>query len=447
MERESLHKYQEASATHIIDNPAAALFAEIGMGKTISTLTAIQDMQQFPVLIVAPLFVAHTVWAQEALKWGHTRYLSFSRVLGTATQRLRALEECSDVYIINRENLPWLAKQESLPPFRVIVLDELSGYRKPGGARVKAVHKLRNRFKPRMIGLTGTPAPNGLLGLFSQIKCLDGGKALGTNFENFKKKHFIAEDYMEYDWQPRDGTEAFMKNSISKMSMSLQASDYLELPPRMDNPFEIILPDDMMDTYHQFERTSVLKPADDGGEPIAAVNNAVLCGKLTQLASGAVYTDPEGESEVEYYKYHAEKARVMQDILDDMQGEPVLIAYWYQHSRDAIIEKLGEVPEVSIDNIDAWNAGKIPVMLIHPASAGHGIQLQFGGHQIMWYDMIFDLELYEQTIGRLDRQGQTKPVFNHLLMAYGTVDATIYQALKTKTDVQTALMNDLKRKQ
>lgn len=345
MHRSSLHPYQEASAFHIKTHHEAALFEEMGLGKTIATLTALADMAEFPVLIVAPLLVAHTVWRQEAMKWEHTRHLTFSLVLGSETQRVKELGVMANIYVINRENLPWLAKQENLPDFKVIVLDELSGYRKAGGARVKAVHKLRRRFKPRMVGLTGTPAPNGLLGLFSQIKCLDGGERLGTNFENFKRRHFIAEDYKQFDWQPREGTDAMVKDKLSDMVISLQTRDYLNLPKRMDNPFEIILPVDVMAKYREFERTSVLPPAYPGAEPITAVNNAVLIGKLTQMASGKVYTDPE-EAAVGtgFNTYHAEKLRVLKDIIDDMQGEPLLIAYWYAHSKQAITTSITGLP-------------------------------------------------------------------------------------------------------
>lgn len=444
------HAYQQYAVDFIEEHPEAALLLDMGLGKTVITLTAVQRLMHDSfevsrVLVIAPLRVARDTWPVELEKWDHLRDLTFSVAVGTAEERTAALRADTDICIINRENVCWMAEESGVPfRFDMVVIDELSSFKNPQAKRFKALAKLRPKVK-RIVGLTGTPSPNGLTDLWAEFRLLDQGQRLGRSLTRYRVQYFKPARFngnIVYSYAPLDGAEEAIYQRISDITISMNAADYLEMPELISSSCEVQLSDSEMKVYRELQKTFVLETLE--GE-VTAANAASLIGKLSQLANGAVYTDDHGVMPV-----HDRKLDALEDIIESMNGRPVLVAYWFKHDLQRIRERLKKL-KISCqqintaDSIRDWNAGKIPVGLIHPASAGHGLNLQQGGSALVWYGLTWSLELYQQTNARLYRQGQTSRtvVIQHII-AKGTVDEQILSALKKKDTSQAALISAVK---
>lgn len=437
--------YQERATQFVEEHTACGLFLEMGLGKTVATLTAINDLMydQFSisrVLVIAPLRVAYDTWARECQKWDHLRHLTISKVLGSQAERIAALESEADLYVINRENVAWLVEhlQEGKRPwpFDMIVIDELSSFKSPRSQRFKALRKVRPMAQ-RIVGLTGTPAPNGLIDLWSQLYLLDGGQRLEKTLGQYRERYFSPgrrTQNVVYDWTLREGSEAAIRGKISDICISMSAADWLCLPPRIDVERRIQIP--CMEKYRQLEREKVLELA--SGD-IVAPNAAALANKLLQLANGAAYDQDHFEAWL-----HDEKLFALEDIVEEAQGQPVLCFYSYRHDLKRIRNYMGGQELKDEADIAAWNRGEIPLLLCHPASAGHGLNLQDGGHIVVWFGLPWSLELYQQANARLHRQGQTQPVRIYHIIAEGTMDENVMQVLAGKAARQDDLLAALK---
>ena len=410
------------------------------------TLTAvkslIEDFAVCRVLVVAPLRVAATVWAEEASKWDHLQGLRISKVLGSRTEREAALRQDADIYVINRENVPWLVDQYAASrkwPYDMIVLDELSSFKNPKAERFKALRRTLPAVR-RMVGLTGTPAPNGLIDLWSQIYLLDRGERLGKFIGHYRDKYFIPghrNGMVVYNWVPIAGAVKEIYEKVGDICMSMKAEDYLTMPDRIDITVPIELPESARKAYDTLERELVLPMKD---EAITAQNAAVLAGKLLQLSNGAIYTEDRG-----YIEVHTAKLDALEDLIEQANGEPVLVYYGFRHDLKRILERFPQARELySTKDVNAWNAGEIPVLVAHPASAGHGLNLQAGGHIMVWYGLTWSLEQYQQANARLYRQGQEKPVKIYHLVTQGTVDEDVIRVLTGKAERQDALIDAVK---
>jgi SNF2 family DNA or RNA helicase len=446
----SPYPYQAHSEDHIIDNPGAGLFLEMGLGKTVITLTAIDRLlfdqcEVSRVLVIAPKRVAEDTWTTEAAKWDHLRHLRIAKVLGTERERLTALRSKADIYVINRENVVWLIAQYGTGfPFDMVVIDELSSFKSQKSARFKALRKVRP-FARRVVGLTGTPAPNGLLDLWAQLYLLDRGERLGDTYTGFRVKFFIPdkrdrEHIHSYKIREDEGYNARDRiyEKIGDICISMKSEDYLSLPARIDRVVRVNFPPEVREQYDAFEASQVLALSEL--ETISAVNAAALTTKLLQFANGALYDEDR-----KVHTVHDEKLDALEEILEAAVGQPVLIFYSYQHDLVRIQARVKgiRVLRTSAD-IAAWNKGDVPIMAAHPASAGHGLNLQAGGNIIVWFGLTWSLELYQQANARLHRQGQTRPVIIHHLVAIGTVDEDVMAALETKAVGQEALMQAVK---
>lgn len=439
------HVYQEHASQKIIDNQAIALFLDMGMGKSISTLTAITELMHnyfeiAKVLVIAPLRVAKYTWATEAEKWDHTKYLKIAKVLGPEKQRLAALKSNADIYVINRENVPWLVELYGSDwPFDMVAIDESSSFKSHKAQRFKALRKVRPLIK-RIVELTGTPAPNNLLDLWPQIYLLDRGERLGKTITGFRERYFNPgkrDGHIVFNWELKDGADEAIYAKIDDICVSMKAKDWLTLPERITNVIKIPLSDPVKKMYKQLER-DLLLPHTDGD--IVANTAAVLSNKLLQLANGAAY-DEHGAVRI----LHNAKLEALEDIVEAANGNPVLVFYWYKHDIERIRKQFPNAR--TLDNpkdMEDWNAGKISLLLAHPASAGHGLNLQAGGNIIVWFGLTWSLELYEQANARLDRQGQTKSVIVHHLVAEGTIDERVMAAIENKACGQDALMEAVK---
>lgn len=451
MNENNLHNYQRYSVDFIQTHPAAGLLLDMGLGKTVSTLTAInrlmyEDLEISKVLVIAPKRVAEDTWVKEVDKWDHLKHIRISRVLGTERQRKDALRADADIYVINRENVCWLvAYYHGTLPFDMLVIDELSSFKSPKAQRFKALRLVRPQFS-RVVGLTGTPAPNGLIDIWSQIYLLDQGERLEKTITKYREKYFRpgrSNGQVVFDYKILDGSEKVIYQKISDICVSMKAEDYLELPPRLDHITEVSLSGDIREQYEDFEKTEVLRLLDQDEEsPISAVNAAALSNKLLQFSNGAIYDADRNVHEIHDYKLEA-----LEEIVEAANGEPVLIFYSFRHDIGRIKRKLKAYkPRELVDgkDIEDWNAGKIPVLLAHPAGAGHGLNLQKGGNIIVWYGLTWSLELYQQACARLHRQGQSKPVQIYHLLTKGTMDEDVMKAISGKADKQEALMQAVK---
>lgn len=454
----NLHKYQKACVEHIITHPFCGLFLDLGLGKTISTLTAINYLmfdycEVNSVLVIAPKRVAESVWQEEAEKWEHTKHLRFSKIIGTAKQRVTAVMETkADIYIISRDNIAWLCALYGggKLPFDMVIIDELSSFKSYKSERFKALRGARPYLK-RLVGLTGTPAPNGLIDLWPQIYLMDRGIRLEKTISRYREKYFRpgqTNGHVVYSYDLMNDSEYLIHKKIEDICISMKADDYLEMPLRTDNYIKLRMPEDIKKQYSDFEKNKVLEllkseQSDDAVE-INVVNAAALSNKLLQFANGAVY-----DEERNVFPVHDIKLEALKEIVEDANGQSVLIAWTYQFDRDRIMEYLSKYKPRELKtnkDIEDWNAGKIQVMLAHPASAGHGLNLQAGGSIIVWYGQTWSLELYQQFNGRLYRQGQQNHVvINHLILQ-GTHDEDVIKALKAKDKKQNALMNSIKAK-
>ncbi|MBI0443292.1 SNF2-related protein [Bacillus velezensis] len=439
------HQYQEHAIKHIIDTHAAGLFLDMGMGKTVSTLTAVSDLlydyfDVSNVLVIAPLRVAEDTWSRESEKWDHTSYLKVSKVLGPESSRIMALDMKADIYVINRENVEWLVNFYGKKwPFDMVVIDELSSFKSSKAKRFRALKKVRPFIK-RIVGLTGTPAPNSLIDLWPQMYLLDQGERLGKTVTSYREKYFQPDQRNRtviYSWKLKEGAEKAIHEKVSDICISMQARDWLQLPERIDNIVKVRMADKVKAKYKQLEK-DLLLPFLDGD--VVADTAAVLSNKLLQLANGAVY-DENGEIQ----KLHDEKLNALEDIVDAANGKPILVFYSYKHDLERIQQKFKKAKTLdSSKEIADWNNGKIEMLLAHPASTGHGLNLQDGGHVIVWFGMTWSLELYQQANARLDRQGQKHSVIVNHLVTEGTVDEDVMRALEGKAVGQNALMEAVK---
>lgn len=437
------YPYQRRAIQHILDNPAAGLFLDMGLGKTVITLTAVAELMhdRFEVgktLVIAPLRVADSVWTAEAEKWGHLRYLKISKVLGDRKKRMAALETPADIYVINRENIPWLVEHYRRRwPFDMVVIDELSSFKSSNAKRFRALRKVRPLIR-RIVGLTGTPAPNGLIDLWPQIYLLDQGERLGKTVTQYRDQFFRPgkrNGHIVYEWIVKDPDEIYRR--VEDIVISMKASDWLDMPEKIERIVKVKLPEEARQKYKQLERDLILRFTD--GDVVAA-NGAVLVNKLLQLAQGAAY-DENGDVKF----FHDEKLNALEDVIEASAGKPVLAFYIYQHDLARIQKRFPQARVLkSSREVSEWNAGKIPLLLAHPASAGHGLNLQAGGNIICWFGLPHSLELYEQANARLYRQGQREKVIIHHLVAADTFDEAVMEALKRKAVTQQDLMEAVK---
>lgn len=444
------HDYQKYTIDYILQHPVAAVILGLGMGKTVCSLTAIEKLMYdsfeiSKVLIVAPLRVAKVTWSDEIKKWDHLQHLRYAIAVGPEKERLAALQSDADIYIINRENLQWLIEKSGMPfEYDMVVLDELSSFKNWQSKRFRAFMKVRPRVK-RVIGLTGTPSSNGMMDLFAEFKCLDMGERLGrfiTQYRNAFFKPDRTNGQIVYSYQLLPDAEQQIYDRISDITVSLKAMDHLKMPELISTRYPVYMDEEEQQKYDQLKADLILPYKDQ--DNITAANAAALSGKLCQMANGAVYSD---EREVAHI--HDRKLDALEDIIEAAQG-PILVCFWYKHDLERITKRLEELKvdygRISSEgSIRMWNAGKMQVGLIHPASAGHGLNLQSGGHVIVWYGLTWSLELYDQTNARLWRQGQQAEtvVVQHLVTA-GTIDERILKALSTKEKDQNALIEAVK---
>lgn len=447
MNENNLHEYQKYAVQHIIDHPFCALLLEMGLGKSVSTLTAIKKlMDEYlevnSVLVIAPKRVAESTWSDEINKWEHLKRLTVSKVLGSAKQRKAALKAKADIYVINRENVVWLVSYlQGHWPFDMVVIDELSSFKSSKAARFRALRLVRPKTN-RVVGLTGTPGD--LMALWSQIYLLDMGARLERTITAYRTKYFRpgrTNGQIVFDYKLNNGSEEAIYKRIGDICISMKAEDYLQLPERIDRTVDVHLSEKLTKQYLEFEKEQVLALENEDGD-ISAVNAAALSNKLLQFSNGAIY-----DSERNVHEIHSEKLEALEEIVEAANGQPVLVFYSFRHDVSRIMRKLKSFHPKEIggpDDIKAWNDGRLPLLLAHPASAGHGLNLQGGGHIIVWFGLPWSSELYQQANARLYRQGQSKPVIIHHLIAKGTMDEDVMKALGNKIDKQEALMQAVK---
>ena len=443
------HDYQKIAIEKIIDGPAVGLFLEMGLGKTVSALTAIQELlydyfDVSKVLVIAPLRVTQSTWSGEIEKWDHLQGLRLSKVLGSEKQRIEALHQPADIWIINRENTEWLVDYYGRKwPFDMVVIDELSSFKNPRSKRFRALRKVRPLIK-RIVGLTGTPAPNGLIDLWSQIYLLDQGERLGKTLTGYRNRYFDPgrrNQNIVFEWIPKPFAEERIYEKISDICVSMKAEDWLQLPGRIDNAIEVELPEKAKSQYKQLEKDLILPLL---GSDVTAANAAVLTNKLLQMANGAIY-DEFGEAK----EIHDAKLEALEEVVEAANGKPVLVVYSYRHDLDRIKNQLKKYKPRTLDSdqdVQDWNAGKTQVLLLHPASGGHGLNLQTGGNIIVWFGLTWGLEYYQQANARLYRQGQIERVIVHHIVAKGTMDEEVLKALTGKAATQNDLMEAVKAK-
>lgn len=435
------HEYQQYATDFIIKNPTTAVFLEMGLGKSVITLTAILELclEHFEVgrvLVIAPLRVARDTWPTEIQKWDHLKDLTYSVAVGTASERRAALRQKTFVHIINRENVQWLIEDSGIPwQYDMVVIDELSSFKSHQSKRFKSLMKARPGVK-RMVGLTGTPSSNGLMDLWAEFRVLDMGKRLGRFITHYREQFFEPDrrnGMQVFSYKPRDGAEREIYRRIGDITISMRSADYLKMPECVMNTVPVRLDSSEFEIYEAMESKMVTEL--DGVE-IDAVNAAALTGKLCQLANGAIYT-PDGNTVF----FHERKLDALEDLIEGANGKPVLVAYWYKHDLVRIQERFKVRELKTSKDIADWNAGKIPVAAIHPASAGHGLNLQAGGSTLIWFGLTWSLELYQQTNARLWRQGQqAETVVIHHIITKGTVDEDVMRSLSEKDRSQAALM-------
>lgn len=451
MDEQNLHEYQREAVKHILDHRYCGLFLDMGLGKTVSTLTAIkilmfEELEISSVLIVAPKRVAESVWDEEVRKWSHLNCIRVSKIVGSEKQRTGALHAKADIYTIGRDNIPWLcAKTGGKLPFDMLVIDELSSFKNPKSIRFKALRSARPYIK-RVVGLTGTPAPNGLIDLWSQMFLLDQGERLGKFITHYRNDFFVPgkrNGPVVYSYNLQKNGEERIYDKIKDICLSMRAKDYLSLPGKMVNTIKLSMPPELQKKYDSFEKEQVLSLMSDGEEKeISAINAAALSTKLLQYANGAIY-DESGNAE----EIHQLKIDAVKEIVEDSNGQSVLIAWTYRHDRDRLMEALKKYGPKELKGqkeIDDWNSGKIQVLLMHPASGGHGLNLQAGGHIIIWFGQTWSLELEEQFNARLDRQGQRFPIVINKLIASRTIDEDVISAQERKRAGQNGLMEAIK---
>lgn len=445
------HKYQEYAVRFIKDHKEAMLLLSMGLGKTVISLTAILSLmfdsfEVGKVLVIAPLRVSRTVWPEERKQWDHLNFLRMSVVCGSAKERVAALQTPADIYVINRENVKWLVdfleRNHKAWPFDMVVIDELSSFKNHQSQRWKALRKVRPRIK-RVVGLTGTPAPKGLMDLWAEVFLIDNGERFGRFISRYREAYFKPADMnpytgVVYSYVLRAGAEEEIYDRISDISVSMKAADYLDMPECITVNRVVEMDPAEKRLYDQMKDQLIIKL---DGKEIDAANAAVLSGKLLQMANGAIYTD-DGEM----VAIHDKKLLMLSDLIEQANGQNVLVAYWFKHDHDRIMEHLSaegyEPRDIRSDqDIADWNAGKIQVGLISPASAGHGLNIQKGGHLLIWFSLVWSLELYQQTNARLWRQGQKDTVVVQHIVTAGTIDERVLKVIEQKSQDQNALID------
>lgn len=443
------YPYQQYCIDSIIYNRAVGLFLDMGLGKTVITLTAIHELRYnrweiAKPLIIAPKKVAEATWSKEAAKWDHLKMMRVVPVLGTVNQRLRALATPADAYVINRENVQWLVEHfKNSWPFDMVVLDESSSFKNASSKRFKSLKLVRSRIK-RIVELTGTPSSNGLEDLWAQIYLLDGGARLGKTMGAYRDRYFIPGKRNRttiFNYTPKDGSFEMIKQAISDICISMKADDYLTLPDVMENDIPVALDSSAKKAYEQLENELLLQVDEN---TITAQSAGVLTGKLLQLCNGAIYDENKNAVRV-----HDCKIDAFMELIEQLNGQHALVFYNFQHDRERLVEALANttlrvrVYSQAKDEAD-WNNGDIDILLAHPASCGYGLNLQQGGHHAIWFGLTWSLEQYEQANKRLHRQGQEHPVVIHHLIVQGGMDEAVVEALQNKGDMQNALMDALR---
>lgn len=452
LDRSDLHEYQERGVNHIIDNEYCALFLDMGLGKTVTALTAIKELLNNCIisnaLVIAPKKVTQVTWSDEIKNWKHLQGLTISVIDGTVKQRREAMAAKADIYAVSRDNIVWLVLECGgvKLPYDMVVIDELSSFKNHASKRFRAMRKVR-KFIPRVVGLTGTPAPNGLIDLFAQMYLVDEGQRLGKTVTAYRDRFFRpgkrnGDIVYTYELKaPQNETEQQISDLIGDITISMTAEDYLKMPDKIMLYDYVDLAPKVLALYRDFEKEQILELI-NSDEPISAASAAALSNKLQQFANGAIY-----DAERNVRDLHDEKLDKLEELVEAANGEPVLIAYSYKHDLERIVQKLKAYRPVKLEKpeqIADWNAGKIPVLAMHPASAGHGLNLQKGGHNIIWFGNTWSLELYQQFNARLYRQGQGKPVTIHHIVTRGTIDEKIIKSLDGKRETQDGLMESIK---
>ena len=438
------HEYQTYATEFILTHPFAAILLSMGLGKSVITLTALFDLcldrfEISKVLIIAPLRVARDTWPAEIRKWDHLHSLTYSVAVGTEPERKAALQKQVSLHIINRENVQWLIEQSGLPfDYDMIVVDELSSFKSYQAKRFRSLMKVRPMVK-RIVGLTGTPSTNGLMDLWSEFRLLDLGKRLGRFITHYRDEFFLPDKrngQQIFTYKPKPGAEAEIYRRISDITISMKSTDYLQMPECIMNEVLVALYPAEQEVYNRMKQDLVVQLQDS---EIDAINAAALSNKLCQMANGAVYGDDK-----QTIGFHDRKLDALEDLLEAANGNPVLIAYWFRHDQERIRRRFSVREIKTSRDISDWNTGKLPVAVIHPASAGHGLNLQAGGSTLIWFGLTWSLELYQQTNARLWRQGQQNTVIIHHIITKGTIDEQIMLALQRKDKTQAALINAVK---
>lgn len=438
------HNYQRFATDFIINHPVSAVLLEMGLGKSVISLSAINELMldYFDVsrtLVIAPLRVANSTWPNEIKKWDHLKHLNYSVVIGSEKERLDALGKPAHIYLINRENVDWLITKSGIPwKFDMVVIDELSSFKSYQAKRFKSLLKVRPKLK-RIVGLTGTPSSNGLMDLWAEFRLLDMGERLGRYITYYRQNFFVPDkrnQQMIFSYKPKDGAEKKIYSLISDITISMKSKDFLKMPECVMNEVIVTLSDKEQKLYDSLKQDMVLSLEEN---EIDAINAAALSNKLLQMSNGAVYNDDK-----ESLHIHDRKLDALEDLIEGANGKPVLVAYWFKHDLEKIKDRF-DVREIkSAKDISDWNKGRIPVALIHPASAGHGLNLQAGGSTLIWFGLTWSLELYQQTNARLYRQGQDSTVVIHHILTKGTIDEDVMKALKAKEKIQDALIDSVK---
>ena len=438
------HNYQNYAKDFILAHKVSALFLDCGLGKTITTLTAINELMYdsfeiSKVLIIAPLRVAQSTWKDEIEKWDHLNLLRYSIAVGDEKERLKALKQNSDIYIINRENVDWLVTKSGIDfNFNMLIIDELSSFKSHTSKRFKSLLKIRPYFE-RVVGLTGTPSSNGLMDLWAEFRVLDLGERLGRYITHYRNEYFLPDKRngaIIFSYKPQPNAEERIYRRLADMTISMKSTEYLKMPELILNELEINLDEEDQIKYKKFKKEMVMTIQE---KEIDAINAASLSNKLIQLANGSIYDEDK-----KFYEVHNKKLDKLEEIIESANGKPVLVAYWFKADKERI-EKRFKVREIkTADDIKQWNKGMIDLALIHPASAGHGLNLQSGGFTLVWFSLTWSLELYQQTNARLYRQGQKDTVVIHHLITKNTIDEDIMKSLKRKDKTQEALMKAVK---
>ena len=438
------HNYQNYAKDFILAHKVSALFLDCGLGKTITTLTAINELMYdsfeiSKVLIIAPLRVAQSTWKEEIEKWDHLNLLRYSIAVGDEKERLKALKQNSDIYIINRENVDWLVTKSGIDfNFNMLIIDELSSFKSHTSKRFKSLLKIRPYFE-RVVGLTGTPSSNGLMDLWAEFRVLDLGERLGRYITHYRNEFFLQDKRngaIIFSYKPQPNAEERIYRRLADMTISMKSTEYLKMPELILNELEINLDEEDQIKYKKFKKEMVMTIQE---KEIDAINAASLSNKLIQLANGSIYDEDK-----KFYEVHNKKLDKLEEIIESANGKPVLVAYWFKADKERI-EKRFKVREIkTADDIKQWNKGMIDLALIHPASAGHGLNIQSGGSTLVWFSLTWSLELYQQTNARLYRQGQKDTVVIHHLITKNTIDEDIMKSLKRKDKTQEALMRAVK---